>query len=123
MTLVDTSVWINHIRRTDAHLAALLADGQVVCHPFVVGELACGAFATRDEVLVLLERLPALEVVSNREARALVDAHRLAGTGVGWVDVHLLASARLAGVGLLTADQALHRAAGRVGLVHGRKRT
>lgn len=111
MTLVDTSVWINHIRRADARLRGLLADGQVVSHPFVIGELACGCFANRDEVLRLLERLPALEVVSNREARTFLDAHALAGSGVGWVDVHLLAAARLARVDVLTADHAMARAA------------
>ena len=108
---------IDHLRRADADLAGLLNDGLVVCHPFVIGELACGAFARREEVLSLLERLPALEVVSNKEARSFLDAHTLVGGRVGWVDVHLLASARLAGVGLLTADRALDRAARRVGLV------
>jgi predicted nucleic acid-binding protein len=116
MTLVDTSVWINHLRRADERLRRLLADGQVVSHPFVVAELACcGRFAHRDEVLRLLERLPALEPVSNREARAFLDAHRLAGSGIGWVDVHLLAAARLARIHILTADQALARAAARAG--------
>ena len=110
MTLVDTSVWINHIRRADPRLCALLADGQVVSHPFVIGELACGRFANRDEVLRLLERLPALDVVSDREARVFLDAHDLAGSGIGWVDVHLLAAARVARVSVLTADKALMRA-------------
>lgn len=121
MMLVDTSVWIDHLRQADAGLVALLNDGLVVCHPFVIGELACGSFARREEVLSLLERLPALEVVSNKEARSFLDAHTLAGGGIGWVDVHLLASARLAGVGLLTADRALDRAARRVGLVRARR--
>lgn len=115
MTLVDTSVWINHLRRADERLRQLLADGQVVSHPFVVGELACGRFAHRDEVLRLLERLPALEPVSNREARAFLDAHHLAGSGIGWVDVHLLAAARLARIHIMTADKALARAAARAG--------
>ena len=114
MTLVDTSVWINHIRRADERLRQLLKDGQVVSHPFVVGELACGRFANRDEVLRLLERLPALEPVSNREARLFLDAHDLAGGGLGWVDVHLLAAARLARIPVMTADQALAQAAARV---------
>ena len=114
MTLVDTSVWINHIRRADERLRQLLKDDQVVTHPFVVGELACGRFANRDEVLRLLERLPALEPVSNREARLFLDAHNLAGGGIGWVDVHLLAAARLARVQIMTADKALARAGARV---------
>lgn len=114
MTLVDTSVWINHLRRADERLRQLLADGQVVSHPFVVGELDCGRFAHRDEVLRLLERLPALEPVSNREARAFLDANHLAGSGIGWVDVHLLAAARLARIHIMTADKALARVAARV---------
>lgn len=113
MTLVDTSVWINHFRRADPRLTRLLADGQVVTHPFVIGELSCGRLANRDEVLRLLERLPTIEVVSHREARALLDTNGLAGTGLGWVDVHLLAAARLGRVTLLTADKALGRAAQR----------
>jgi predicted nucleic acid-binding protein len=113
MTLVDTSVWINHLRRADVRLCQLLDGGQVVSHPFVIGELACGRFANRDEMLRLLERLPVLQVVSNREARAFLDAHALAGSGIGWVDVHLLAAARLERVELLTADKALARAAAR----------
>lgn len=111
MTLVDTSVWINHLRRADERLRQLLADGQVVSHPFVVGELACGRFVHRDEVLRLIERLPALEPVSDPEARAFLDAHRLAGSGIGWADVHLLAAARLARAHIMTADRALARAA------------
>lgn len=116
MTLVDTSIWLHHLRRTDARLVRLLNDGEVACHPCVLGELACGRFARRDEVLGLLERLPAVDAVSDREARAFIDAHELAGIGVGWVDVHLLAAARLSRITLLTADKALHRAAVRVGV-------
>jgi predicted nucleic acid-binding protein len=111
MVLVDTSVWIDHLRRRSERLAALLEDGLVACHPFVVGELACGRLARRGEVLALLQRLPTLPPVSHDEALRLVDAQDLAGSGLGWVDVHLLAAARIAGAGLWTADRRLERVA------------
>lgn len=116
MTLVDTSVWANHLRRTDRRLVQLLDDAQVVCHPFVIGELACGQLRRRAEVLALLARLPVVSPVSQSEALAFIEVNQLAGSGVGWVDVHLLASARLARVTVLTADKALDRAAARLGL-------
>lgn len=116
MTLVDTSVWANHLRRTDRRLVQLLDEAQVVCHPYVIGELACGHIGRRHEVLALLARLPVVLPVSQAEALAFIDVNQLAGSGVGWVDVHLLASARLARVGVFTADKALSRAAARLGL-------
>jgi predicted nucleic acid-binding protein len=111
MVLVDTSVWIEHLRRRSDRLAVMLEDGLVACHPFVVGELACGHLARREELLALLQRLPTLEPVSQEEALRLVEAHQLAGSGLGWIDVHLLASARVSGARLWTADGALKRAA------------
>ena len=116
MTLVDTSVWANHLRRADRRLVQLLDDAQVVCHPFVIGELACGYLGRRAEVLALLARLPVVQPVSQAEALAFIEVNLLAGSGVGWVDVHLLASARLARVSVFTADKALERAAARLGL-------
>ena len=116
MTLVDTSIWANHLRRADPRLVRLLRDAQVVCHPFVVGELACAHLGRRAEVLALLARLPTLLPVSQAEALAFVESNHLAGRGVGWVDVHLLASARLARASVFTADKALARAAERLGL-------
>ena len=113
MVLVDTSVWIDHFRRRSERLAFLLENGLVACHPFVFGELACGTLACREEVLGHLERLPALEPVSHEEALRLVEAHDLAGSGLGWVDVHLLASARVSGTEFWTADRRLKQAAAR----------
>ena len=114
MILVDTSVWVDHLRNGDAALRAALLEGHVVTHPFVIGELACGAMRQRDEVLGLLSALPAARVATHAEALALVDAHRLAGSGVGWIDVHLLASARLSHLRLWTRDQRLSAAARRL---------
>lgn len=116
MTLVDTSVWIDHLRAVDARLVGLLLDGQVVCHPFVVGEIACGVLNRRAEVLSLLQNLPHAAVVDHEEALTFVEAHALPGSGVGWVDVHLLASACLTGARLWTRDRLLARAARRLGV-------
>ena len=93
MILVDTSIWIEHGRRRDARLAAWLAEGLVLGHPFVQGELACGQMPHRAEVLALFDELPSATLVSHREMLPFVDHHRLMGQGLGWIDLHLLASA------------------------------
>ena len=111
MILVDTSVWVDHLREGDAALRAALLDGQVITHPFVIGELACGTMRRRDEVLDLLNALPAARIATHAEALALIDGHRLSGSGIGWIDVHLLASARLSHVRLWTRDHRLDAAA------------
>ncbi len=116
MILVDTSVWIDHLRGRDRALAAPLLDGRVVCHPFVIGELAVGSLRNRSEILSLLATLPAAPVVSHEEMLAFIDAHALMGLGLGWIDVHLLASARLTGQPLWTRDRRLARAASRLGV-------
>ena len=100
MTMVDTSVWVDHLRARNARLNSLLQDGQVICHPFVVGELACGNPRNRQEVLSLLAALPEATIAEHREVLHLVDAARLFGRGLGWVDAHLLASALLTGCAL-----------------------
>jgi predicted nucleic acid-binding protein len=109
--LVDTSVWVDHLRRGNRELERRLEDGTVECHPFVIGELACGQLRRRREILALLRDLPQLPVVDHEEALAFVGAHRLHARGVGWVDVHLLAAAMLTGVRLWTLDRALEAAA------------
>ncbi len=117
MVLVDTSVWIDHLRRHDRTLAHLLDHQAVLQHPFVIGELACGNLHHRQEVLEHLQRLPASTVASDAEARHLVEAHALHGQGLGWVDVHLLAAARLTGCRLWARDRALARAAEKLGVI------
>ncbi len=112
MILVDTSVWVDHLRRGNDALAALLREEQVLIHPFVAGELACGQLRRRREVLELLDRLPAAPLASHAETLAFVEGRRLMGRGLGWVDVHLLASASLAGGPLWTLDRSLAGAAG-----------
>ncbi|MBK8167893.1 MAG: PIN domain-containing protein [bacterium] len=114
--LVDTSVWIDHLRGRRGDLAGPLQEGLVLTHPHVIGELACGNLARRDEVLRLLAALPQAPEATHAEALALVAGERLSGRGLGWVDVHLLAGARLAAARLWTRDRALAAAAARLGL-------
>ncbi len=107
MILVDTSIWVNHLRRHDAVLAAHLEAGDVLCHPYVIGEIGLGLLKQRHEVLELLAALPSALVVSHDEAMAFVEQRRLAGLGVGWFDVHLAASAVVSRAKLWTADRRL----------------
>lgn len=116
MILVDTSVWIDHLRAADRQLAGLLLEEQVLSHPFVVGELACGALKRRAEILPLLRNLPHAPVVDYEEVLHFIEAHALMGSGVGWVDVHLLASAFLAGERLWSKDHRLTQVARRLGV-------
>jgi predicted nucleic acid-binding protein len=94
--LVDTSVWIDHLRRTEPWLVELLEHGEVLMHPMIIGELACGSIPHRDGVLGLMRRLPFAPEATHGEALRLVEAHRLMNRGIGYIDVHLLASALLA---------------------------
>ena len=111
MILVDTSVWVDHLRRRDDALAALLEAGEVVCHPFIVGELACGGIQNRPEILSLLCALPSATKAEDDEVLLFIDRHHLMGRGLGLIDVHLLASCMLAGTSLWTRDAKLSSAA------------
>ena len=114
--LVDTSVWIDHFRRPNADLEHLLDEGRVSTHPFVIGELACGSLARRIEILQLIEALPCTTVATHGEVLTFIERQRLNGAGLGWIDVHLLASARLTRQSLWSADRRLRSAALRLGL-------
>jgi hypothetical protein len=114
MILVDTSVWIDHLRSGNATLAELLRREQVFCHPLVIGELACGNLGNRLEILGLMEALPQAEVAEHAEVLQFVESKKLAGKGLGWVDMHLLASAALTGCTLWTLDKPLRTAAARL---------
>jgi predicted nucleic acid-binding protein len=105
--LVDTSVWVDHLRRRNATLVGLLEQAQVWTHAFVIGELACGNLAQRDSVLNALTALPQAPAVSHDEVLTFLNAHRLMGGGLGWVDIHLLASAKLGRLPFWTLDKRL----------------
>ena len=114
MVLVDTSVWIDHFRRSLPALEHLLLAGTVVCHPTVIGELACGALRRRAGTLDLLRRLPRAVAAADEEALRFIEDHRLFGRGLGWADVHLLAAATLSGCPLWTLDRRLNEAGHRL---------
>jgi predicted nucleic acid-binding protein len=121
LTLVDTSVWIDHLRRTDPDLQALLHDGLVVWHPFVTGELALAHLRNRDEILDLLQALPSIDVAAHAAVLSFIADHQLAGTGIGWVDAHLLTAAAAARASLLTHDRTLAAQARRIGLADSKR--
>lgn len=111
MVLVDTSVWVNHLRRHDDTLAALLEAGEIACHPFIIGELACGGIRNRQEILSLLSALPSLTTADDNEILLFIECHRLMGQGLGLIDIHLLASCKLTATPLWTRDKKLSNAA------------
>jgi predicted nucleic acid-binding protein len=114
--LVDTSPWVDHLRRGNARLAALLDDGEVACHRFIIGELSLGNLANRAAILEYLSNLPAAPLAEHDEVLGLVERRRLMGSGIGWVDAHLLASSLLAQVPLWTLDKPLATQARRLGV-------
>ena len=116
MILVDTSVWVNHLRRGNARLAGMLEDGIVVSHPFVIGELACGTLRLRAALLSLLAELPVATIATHAEAMAFIEFRRLMGRGLGSVDVHLLAAALMDRLPLWTLDKRLDVAAKALGV-------
>ena len=122
MILVDTSVWIDHLRKGAPALAAALEESRVLMHPFVLGELACGNLNNRGEVLRLLTDLPAAPTVTDLEALGFIERRALTGRGLGYIDIHLLASATLAGAGRLwTRDKRLAAVAAELELAFAEK--
>jgi predicted nucleic acid-binding protein len=106
--LVDTSVWVDHFRRGEPHLLDALNNGLVLMHPFVLGELACGNLKRRTEVLSLMSELPLAAIATEDEALEFIDRRRLMGRGIGYIDVHLLASVVLTATATLwTRDKRL----------------
>jgi predicted nucleic acid-binding protein len=123
MILVDTSVWVDHLRKASSKLAKLLEEGDVAIHPFVVGELACGNLKNRSEILALLHALPGAPRAADDELLFFIDRHSLSGKGLGLIDVHLLASSRMGEFPLWTKDKRLHSAAEALGIHFGQQET
>ena len=111
MILVDSSIWVSHLRQSSRQLEKLLMNAEVMCHSFIIGELACGNLKNRNEIISLLQSLPMAPTVEFDEFLFFIDRNHMMGKGVGFVDVHLLASAQLAGVLLWTADKKLKSSA------------
>ena len=114
MTLVDTSVWADHFRKPNSILLTLVETRQLAGHPFVLGELVMGNLRNRDEFVFNYRLLPQAPVADEQHVHYLLNTHRLWGMGLGWVDLHLLTSAALAGWDLLTNDKALQSALSRL---------
>ena len=112
MIIVDTSVWVDHLRNIEPDLIALLESQQVLCHPFVIGELACGNLASRGTVIPLLQNLPRSVVAADEEVLLFIETNNLMGIGIGYIGAHLLASTKL-GLArkIWSRDKRLHSAA------------
>jgi predicted nucleic acid-binding protein len=118
MVLVDTSVWVTHLRSGNIGLETLLNDARVVCHPFIVGELACGNLTNRAEILSLLQSLPMAVHVEHEEVMRFIEDYHLMGKGLGYIDMHLLASAMLTDIPLWTLDKKLLEASSALGKLY-----
>ncbi len=117
MILVDTSVWIDHFRRTEARLAECLNRREVLSHPFVIGELALGNLRQRDVILDAMQDLPRADIATDEEVLRFIDQHKLSRRGIGYIDAHLLVSTRLMPNAVLwTRDKKLHGATARLAL-------
>jgi predicted nucleic acid-binding protein len=121
MILVDSPVWVDHLRAGDGILADLLDRGEVACHPFVIGELALGNLHQRGVVIKALRNLPKTLVASDAEVHILIERQKLFGAGIGYVDAHLLAATLVTtDVRLWTRDKRLNVVAERLGVAANR---
>jgi len=116
MVLVDTSVWVSHLRHGNEDLAKLLYDGEVICHPFIVGELACGNLKNRREILTYLQSPPMTILAEDEEVLKFIENNQLMGKGLGYIDVHLSASAILTNVLVWTLDKTLDKFTEKIGI-------
>ncbi|HSP94056.1 MAG TPA: type II toxin-antitoxin system VapC family toxin [Thermoanaerobaculia bacterium] len=116
MILADTSVWVDHLRCANTRMVSLLAEGEIAGHQFVIGEIALGHLKHRQEILGLLSDLPQATLADHDEVLRFVEQRELATSGLGWVDVHLLAAAALDRCGLWTLDRRLAAVASSLGL-------
>ena len=118
MVLVDTSVWIEHFRHGRIGLEKQLNDGDVVCHLFIIGELACGNLSNRAEILSLMLALPLAKHAEHEEVLHSIEHYKLMGKGLGYVDMHLIASAILSKVPIWTRDKKLREVSSKLGLAY-----
>ena len=118
MILVDTSVWIGHFRSHNLHLADLMDQNEAGIHPWIVGELACEYLHPRKTVLAALKRLPSVTAATEDEVLYLIETHKLIGLGIGYLDMHLLASACVHNLRLWTHDRRLHKTASTLNAVY-----
>lgn len=118
MILVDTSIWISHFKKTNSRLTKLLLNELVACHPFIIGELACGNIKNRKEIISLLKALPQAQVAEDDEILQFIEHKNLMGTGIGIIDVHLLASSLLTNLDLWTADKRLCATASKFNILY-----
>ena len=120
MILADTSVWINHLRSEDLYLASLLDRNEILIHPMVIGELACGNVGNRTEVFKHIRSLPQVPVATDDEVLFFIEYHELMGRGIGYIDAHLLASTAMASTARLwTTDRRLMEIANELGVAYG----
>ena len=120
MILADTSVWINHLRSEDLYLASLLDRNEILIHPMVIGELACGNVSNRADVMRLLRGLPSILVATHDEVLFFIEYHGLMGRGIGYIDAHLLASTAMSSPARLwTRDRRLMELASELGVAYG----
>ncbi|MBI5681711.1 MAG: PIN domain-containing protein [Deltaproteobacteria bacterium] len=118
MVLVDTSVWVEHFRSGNIGLKALLNDDLVICHQFIIGELACGNIKNRSEILSLLQAIPMAIRAGHEEVMRFIENYKLMGKGLGYIDMHLLASSILSKASLWTLDKRLHEVSVKLGLAY-----
>jgi predicted nucleic acid-binding protein len=118
MILVDTSVWVEHFRSGINRLDELLHNGHVVCHPFIIGELACGNLKNRAEILSLLQELPMAIYADDEEVFQFIEDYKLTGKGLGYIDIHLLISSMLTEIPLWTVDKRLHEVSSKLRPTH-----
>lgn len=111
LILADTSVWIKHFREGQVHLSSLLEQGLIACHPYIIGELACGSLKNRAEIISLLEALPKVKVLEHAEVMEFIETQKLMNLGIGYVDTHLLGASLLSDTQLWTYDKSLIKVA------------
>jgi len=114
--LVDTSVWIKYLRESEKNLVRLLEQGLVACHPFIIGELACGGIKNRREIISLLNDLPSTDILDHYDIMEFIEYRKIMNKGIGYVDVHLLGSALVTETPLWTFDKALKKIANQLSI-------